>query len=262
MCIRTVLDEATPSELDTLQTLTTLLLSTDDLEEALRRIADSMSQGLPGRPMAGVTIRRDGQPVTVASSDANASRLDELEYSNDRGPCLDSLDNGRPVLVRDVTTERRWGRYPTEILAHGVRSIYSQPLTANGAPIGALNLYSTTVDGFSEETRRTVQFTAGHIGLLLNAALKSAHQVQLNQQLRDALESRTVIDQAIGIVMAQQRCAADDAFAILRSASQNRNKKLAEIALEIVTAVGGSSPARSHFQDMAENKAADVPRTS
>ena len=98
------------------------------------------------------------------------------------------------------------------------------PLAANGTPVGAFNLYARQPHFFGE------------------AETRLAAQVVLTEQLQASLASRSVIDQAIGIIMAEQRCTPADAFAILRSASQNRNIKLRRVAEDIVRTVSGQPP--------------------
>ncbi|WP_194819636.1 GAF and ANTAR domain-containing protein [Nocardia sp. XZ_19_385] len=242
-------DESTAYELVSgMSELTALLLSTRDIESSLRDLAAVASKMLPGKPMAGVSIRRAGDTVTVGATGAEASRVDEIQFQQQSGPCLEAMNSAEPVLVPDVAQERRWGDYPARVMAHGIRSIYSQPLLANGTPIGALNLYATTPNGFDEQTRWAIRLTGEHTSVLLTTALAVARQNDRTAQLRAALASRSLIDQALGIVMGQRGCTRAQAFEILRNASQNRNVKLAEIARGIIRTVTGAEPeGQPHF---------------
>ncbi|RDI68086.1 GAF and ANTAR domain-containing protein [Nocardia pseudobrasiliensis] len=228
--------------------LTALLLSTRDVEDSLRDLVNIASGMLPGRPMAGVTLRRDAGPMTVASTGAHAELIDEVQYSEGLGPCLEAIQTGAPVSVPDIVTERRWGRYPARMLTHGVRSIYSQPLVVEGTPIGALNLYSTRADGFDDRARDAIALTGAHTGVLLASAIAAARQADLTDQLRAALASRSVIDQALGMVMMQRQCTREAAFDVLRSTSQQRNIKLSAIAAEMIRTVTGFDPSPPHFR--------------
>ncbi|MEV0251315.1 GAF and ANTAR domain-containing protein [Nocardia sp. NPDC050712] len=229
--------------------LTALLLSTSDIEAALRDLATVASRMLPGRPMAGVSLKRAADTVTVGSTGAEASRVDEIQFQQRTGPCLEAMHTAEPVSVPDVARERRWGDYPARVMAHGIRSIYSQPLLADGEPIGSLNLYATTPNGFDEQTRWAIKLTGEHTSLLLTTALTVARQNDRTAQLRAALASRSLIDQALGIVMGQRGCTRTRAFDMLRSASQHRNVKLVEIAREIIRTVTGAEPEGSHFAE-------------
>lgn len=218
--------------------LVSLLLTTGSVEAFLGELARSAGRALDAS--CGITVHRDGQPMTVASSDALANQVDEVQYGVGQGPCLQSLATGQVVAVPDLALEQRWNGYPAHALAYGIGSSLSLPMSSDGQTIGALNLYSRTAHAFDEQvdlTRSTALAAQG--SAVLSVALHQAQQARLTEQLREALSARSVIDQAIGILMAQQRCTASAAFAVLRSASQNRNRKLRDIATDVVTSVGG-----------------------
>jgi hypothetical protein len=133
-------------------------------------------------------------------------------------------------------------------VAQGIRSTLSLPLTAEGKHIGALHLYAPVPAAFGPaETRRAESLAANATGALA-LAVRQAATTDLTSQLRTALASRAVIDQALGVIMAQERCTQAQAFAILRSASQNRNVKLRDIATKIVTNVTGEPPQPPPFE--------------
>jgi GAF domain-containing protein len=234
--------------------LFTLLMSTRSVEEVMSGIA-GLAAGITRLPSScGITLRRDHQPLTVASSDAFALAVDEVQYGIDQGPCLEAMSTGCVITVPDLTLERRWSNYPSQAIAFGVRSSLSLPLYAEGDPLGALNLYARRTHAFSEPTDvAAATAMAAQGSAVLVVVLHKAQQVELTAQLREALVSRSVIDQAIGIIMAQQRCSDTQAFGILRSASQNRNRKLHDIATDIVTSVGGQPPEPAHFRDPRMN---------
>nr|MDQ3989594.1 GAF and ANTAR domain-containing protein [Actinomycetota bacterium] len=136
------------------------------------------------------------------------------------------------------------GQYRTSVLAHGVRSSLSLPLRDGIA--GALNLYASRPRAFGETEREYGQRFAAEASRALALASRMARQSELTTQLEAALASRATIDQAIGIIMGQNRCDADHAFGLLRAASQNRNVKLRSVAAEIVTAVSGNLATPGH----------------
>lgn len=152
-------------------------------------------------------MRRDGQPMTVTSSDALALAVDEIQYDRDRGLCLQTLSTGHIVNVPDLAAETRWDGYPAHALAHGVGSSLSVPLSNRGRTVGALNLYATAPHPFDvpADVDRAVAF-AGQATAVLSVVLRQAELVQLSDQLREALTSRSTIDQALGILMGQQHC--------------------------------------------------------
>jgi GAF domain-containing protein len=199
----------------------------------------------------GITVRQDSQPLTVASSDARAAHIDEVQYAQGDGPCLQTLRTGQATVVNDFAEERRWGSFASHAVSYGARSSLSLPLLVNGQSQGALNLYSPQQNAFGPEQQRSAEIFAIQASMVLTAILRQTQQVRLTDQLRDALATRSQIDQAIGILMAQQRCDHDAAFNILRDSSQHQNRKLREVAAEIVKDVTGQPPSPPQFNDPA-----------
>lgn len=216
-----------------------ILLATEDVENFLDQLVDVAVTTLGSDVSAGITLARDGHAMTVASSDAAAARYDEVQYGHDKGPCLTSIRTGEVVVVDDLSQEERFGDYRPHALALGVRSAMSLPLSGGTGAVGAINLYSQETHTFGEAEREDAHRFADEASRALTMALRLAQHAELSAQLQAALTSRAVIDQAIGVIMGQNRCDADEAFAVLRTASQNRNVKLRTVAEEIVTAVSG-----------------------
>ncbi len=179
----------------------------------------------------------------MASSDTRASQVDEIQYGHDEGPCLHSLATGKVVVVDDLASDDRWGGYQLPALGHGVRSSLSLPLRTDGQVIGALNIYATEPRTFGPPEQVIAGRFADEASRALVLAVRIAERTEMSEHLQTALASRAVIDQALGIIMGQNRCTAHQAFEVLRTASQNRNVKLRDIAAEMVTAVGGQPPA-------------------
>jgi GAF domain-containing protein len=219
-----------------------LLFATDDITGFLDQLATLTVKVLPGEVSCGITLRRDHGALTVASSDSRASQVDEIQYGHDEGPCLHSLATGQVVVVDDLANEDRWGSYRMPALGHGVRSSLSLPLPADGEVIGALNFYATAPRAFGPAEQLVAGRFADEASRALALAVRLAERSEMSAHLQAALASRAVIDQAMGIIMGQNRCTADEAFEVLRSISQNRNVKLRDIAAEMVTSVSGQPP--------------------
>jgi GAF domain-containing protein len=223
-----------------------LLTGTDTFESFLKELAVLAAREVGGELSCGITARSDRHPLTVASSDTLAAQLDEMQYADGIGPCMHAMNTGEVVQIDDLADDERWGVYRSDAYAHGLRSSLSMPVGANGQIVGALNLYSTEPRTFTEKHRkRAARFADRGAGALSVAARISA-QTRLSEQLRQAMESRAVIDQAIGAIMAQRRCSAEQAFAVLRAASQNRNIKLRTVAAGIVGSLQQHAPHNDH----------------
>jgi GAF domain-containing protein len=185
---------------------------------------------------------RDGGPLTVAGSDAHALGLDEVQYGHHNGPCLTAMRTGTTVIISDLATDDRWGAYRLDALAHGIASALSIPLTADPGVRGALNFYAHQPEVFTTDRQHRAEGLAEEASMALRLAVRLTDQVELTSHLETSLASRSVIDQAMGIIMGQNRCTATDAFEILRRASHHRNIKLRAVAHEIVTRISGEPP--------------------
>ena len=190
----------------------------------------------PGAQACGLTVEQSGRGVTVEYSGEMAARADERQYELDDGPCLQAMRTGQPVLAGDMTSERRWGAYPGRALEVGVGSSLSLPLRIGDSGRGALNLYSNQAHAFTDGDRRAAENWAEQAGGALAVALRMAEREAVVDHLHRGLVSRQVIGQAVGLLMAERRCTADEAFAILKSASQRSNEKLRELAQRLVDA--------------------------
>jgi GAF domain-containing protein len=222
--------------------LQSLTLTTPRVEEFLSELA-ALAPQLGGPPMsASVTVRGEHEPFTVASSDKFANEVDEVQYGEGEGPCLEAVRTGAEIYVSDMPSDVRWPRYREHAVASGVRSSLSLPLGVSGTTIGALNMYCTQPDAFDDRLRQGLGVFAAQAGAALTMVLRQARRDQVTAQMEQALASRTTIDQAMGILMAQQRSTADEAFDLLRAHSQNTNRKLRDVASEIIERVSGAPP--------------------
>ncbi len=227
------------------------LLSTDSLQQFLHELA-VLATGLVADDLACGMSLRQGAAVSPLSacSHSLASAADSVQARAGDGPALYAMRHARPALIDDTVTGNRWPRFCAHAAALGIRSCYAVPLIADGEPAGALVLYSRRPSAFGpDETSRADKF-AEHAAGALAIAMRMTSCEDLNEQLRSSIVSRAVIDQALGVIMATERCPQDRAFALLQSASQNTNTKLRELAATIVTCVSGEPPRpASPFED-------------
>jgi len=232
-----------------------LLLSTRGVESFLDDLAQLAARIVEPPASCGITIRRDGQPITVASSDERANMVDESQYDHDQGPCLQAMRTGEVVEIVDQALDARWDEYRLRAIAAGVRCSLSLPLAVDGRGVGAMNIYGfERTHEFRADEQRDAEAFAAQATTALTLLVRQAHQAEEAAQLEQALASRTVIDQAIGILMAQQRCNAEEAFDLLRRHSQNHNIRLRDVAAGFVERASGSAPAPSHpFQRNRKN---------
>ncbi len=226
-----------PETVHALAQLSGLVLAEPELPAALARITRIAVEVVEPCEGASLTMRRAGLPDTPAASDDWARALDEMQYVEQEGPCLDCMRTGHLIRVRDLATDVRFGYYGPRAAATGARTVISLPLTADGTTVGALNLYSRTPDAYGPEHVALGELIVAHASLAVQAATAFYSCQELAGQLREALASRAVIEQAKGVLMTQLGLDAEAAFEALRTQSQDRNRKLREIAAEVVERV-------------------------
>lgn len=223
--------------------LSGLLLSEEDLERTLRRVADLAVRCIPGCDAVGVTLLEDGACQTRAATGGLVYEVDHFQYDINEGPCLQAVRDREPHQVDDMATSQRWSRFGRHAAERGIHSSLSLPLVVRGEALGALNLYSRRPGAFDASERETALMFAAQAAVALANTQTYAAGVRLAEQLRVALGSRALIDQAIGAVMAQLRCDADEAFGRMREYSQTSHRKLRLVADDILDAArAGNSP--------------------
>lgn len=225
-------DDDFPELLGSLHSLT---LSAEEVQTFLHEVTVLAARLVEPPASCGITTHYDGWPVTAATSDERASLIDEEQYGAGDGPCLTAMRTGEMVQMPDLEDEDRWPTFVTAARKHGVRCILAMPLVVRGERRGALNIYGfERASEFNDGEIQRARVFAAQAATALALTLRHIEQGQHATQLEDALQSRSVIDQAIGILMAQQKCDAEAAFALLRRHSQNNNKRLRDVAREMI----------------------------
>jgi GAF domain-containing protein len=219
-----------------LRELSRVALVDRTLTEVLTDVTRIAATGIPGAEATSITLLRDDRAFTVAHYGQMALAADELQYEHGYGPCMDAGRAGVLLRVDDMHSEERWPDYVTHLVqTTEVRSSLSVPLPYQGSSIGALNIYSTRPAAFASPDSLQAGLEVSEV-VAVAVANADAHW-QLGEQARNmrlAMESRAVIEQAKGVLMAQRHVTAEQAFEILRAASQRYNRKLRDIALGIV----------------------------
>jgi GAF domain-containing protein len=219
-----------------LRDLSRVVLADRTLEDVLGEITALASRGIPGAEATSTTLLRADKAFTAAYDGQMALDADELQYERGYGPCMDAGRGGVVLRVDDMATEERWPDYVARVRATTpVRSSLSVPLPYQGSTIGALNVYSSKVAAFAAPESLEAGLEVAET-IAVAVANADAHW-RLGEQARNmrlAMDSRAVIEQAKGVLMAQRHVDADQAFEMLRAASQRYNRKLRDIAQGIV----------------------------
>ncbi|MFH9613522.1 ANTAR domain-containing protein [Streptomyces pratensis] len=230
---------------------TALLLETKTLDQFLQALAHAALALAEGADGCGITLERQGRPVTVSSAGPSATKLDEAQYGQDDGPCLQAMRTGTEVSVPDTLRESRWADYPAYAAVCGARSSLSLPIAPHSHTAGALNLYAPLPNAFEDVDLTKLRLLAAEATGAIALAQRISDTEEFAADLEAALQSRTVIDQAIGVVVGQQRCTPEKAFEILRTASQHRNVKLRVICAELLASITGGTPPEGRFRPRA-----------
>ena len=219
----------------TLREMTSLLLEEAPLERLLERLLELTSRAISASAAVSVTVIDDtGNYLTAASTSPAADRIDVLQYELREGPCVDALQTGRVHHLRDLDDPARWPEFRARARAHGFRTVLSVPLIAAEAPLGALNVFAEGPNGLQDADLYLAERIAAPAAATLGNARAYRQAMRLGEQLQEALESRAVIEQAKGVLMALQRVDADEAFALLRRISQRTNRKLRDVAHDLI----------------------------
>jgi len=219
------------------------LAEDESVQGTLQSVLAMTIRLIPGCHAASITVLEpDGQPHTIVATDEETEELDRRQYLLLDGPCLDAARHQQINSWSLIEAEQRWPEFTSLAKELGLRSYLAAGLGLAGQRLGALNLSSRGTDGFDRLDENLVAQFVPSASAAIVSARRHAQARDLAAQLNQALISRAVIDHAIGILMAESHCSADQAFEVLKRASNNRRMKLRDLAAEIVTRVSGHPP--------------------
>lgn len=201
----------------------------------LKQVTVLAAETIDAQAACGIMLLRDGEPVTIASSDERAHELDEAQIAASEGPCLDASITGEVIRVHDLAADDRWSAHTSVALEQGVRSVLCLPMTLAENTVGAIDIYAFEPYEFNDVDFFVLDDFRVEAARAITLALRYQELVDANGQLRAGMVTRRLIDQAVGIIMAQSRCGSDQAFEMLRQASQNRNVKVRDLAYLIIS---------------------------
>jgi GAF domain-containing protein len=215
--------------------LSAIVLSSQPLGAVLRRVAELAVKAVPGVDEASVTLIERGRPRTVAFSGKLAVALDERQYTAGFGPCLDAAVNQQTIVLDTYDEHTSYPEFAREARRAGIRHVMSVGMPALQHTSGGLNIYSSGIAGeFEPQAREAATAFAGYAAAtVINAALYAGAVDQV-AQMQQAMVSRAGIEQAKGILMARHHLSAEEAFAMLVDKSSHDNRKLRDVATDIV----------------------------
>lgn len=223
----------------TLVQLADTLVADFDVVDLLTLVADRCVEVLDVSA-AGVMLVSPEGDLRVMAASSEAMRLLELyELQAEEGPCLDCYRSGAPVANVDLATAAdRWPRFATEALEAGFLTAHALPMRLRGTLVGALNLFHVRDQVLADSDVEAAQALAdvATIAVLQHRAAIEAQVI--NEQLSHALNSRIVIEQAKGVVAERSGLDMTEAFAVLRTTARSENRRLVDVAREVVERAG------------------------
>jgi transcriptional regulator with GAF, ATPase, and Fis domain len=211
--------------------LATIIYARPDFFEIYRAVCNAAPLLVTGCDHASLMLRRNGRLITAAASSEVARQIDELEREIGEGPCLDAILDEAAYVDADLTAGSPWPRLADEILEHTtVRGAAGFRLIAEHQKVGALNLFSDTPGALTDDSVDQ----AAVLAAFTSVALAAVSGQQSADTLKAGLDSNREVGKAIGLLMAFHKINDEQAFDILRKASQDMNVKLSVIAREVV----------------------------
>ena len=213
--------------------LSTIALSGRPLGEVLRRVTELAVDTVPGLVDASVTLIERGKPKTVAFCGHLAAVLDERQYGSGWGPCLDAAREGSAIEVDTDDDTGDYRDFARLARRHGVHHVLALGLPGIEQTRAALNLY-VGVGPVDRAMRDAAAASARFASVTLFTASFYAAAATEVAQMKEAMAGRAVIEQAKGIIMNEKHCDADEAFSLLTRASSVTNRKVRDVARELV----------------------------
>lgn len=205
-----------------------------DVVEFLHRVVEHCV-ALLGCEEAGILLGDAAGALRVmASSSERSEALELMQAQNDEGPCFECFHRSAPVFSEDLVSDPRWPKFAPAAVSRGFNAVQAVPMRVRGDTVGALNLFRAETGRLDAEDMGLGQGLAdlAAVSLTQERAVREAHGVV--HQLQGALDSRVIIEQAKGVLAERANVSVDQAFARLRDYARGSNRRLSDIARELI----------------------------
>ena len=210
-----------------------VLFKAGGTKATLQAVVDLAVQSIEGCDYAGIFISHAGKVAGSVRTDPIVTEIDNLQLQTGQGPCLDAIAQQTVCYAEDLTEDQRWPQFSSAVSRVGLRGVLALYLGTDGT-IGALNLYAHYPSAFGAVDRARAVILAGLAGLAISRAESTEKQERRADNLLEALATRELVGQAQGILMERERITAPQAFDVLRRASHHLDRKLREVAQDLV----------------------------
>jgi hypothetical protein len=225
------LEDGTPAGLQAvelaglLHELSVRLLAADDVPGALDRLAAFAQRSVPGTLRCSVVLIGDGEPLTHAAAGDAGEKFDEMQYATGEGPGLEAARTRALVTAQDLPADARWPHLGDCARDQGVHSVASIPLEVQRSSVGALSLFLGRPQAVDPDLLLTAMSIVGQAEVLLGEV-----------QRRSGLREGAVVDQAIGVIIAQRGCGIQEAYDVLRDTAQRLGMDRRVVAERLIAA--------------------------
>jgi GAF domain-containing protein len=200
----------------------------DGVDETVEAVVHFAVQALQCTAAGVALVTGRGRPEALTSTDPRVAELHRLQIEADEGPMIAAIRPPCPVVIGDVETETRWSAdWIAQARAAGIRSAAHLPLLVEGRAAAVLSLYGDGPDGFGADDLAVAHILARHASV----AIATARQ---EETLAQAIDARKLVGQAMGILMERYDLDPDRAFEVLKRYSQQHNRKLRDVAQELI----------------------------
>ena len=204
------------------------------LEDLLTRVATYAVQAIPGADGAGLTLLESDRADVLVATAAFVREIDDIQYGIGQGPCITAAAEGQTVRSGSLGADPRWRKFGGTVARLGVHSVLSLPLNTPDGVVGAMNVYAHDKDVFDARAAELGEIFAVPAAIAAQNAQVLAQTERLAVQLQSVLQTRGVIDRAVGILMSRTGGTADEEMAWLRALSLEEHQPLDVVAGQIV----------------------------
>ena len=200
------------------------------LSDTLSHVAQLAVRAVPGADGAGLTLLHPDRPDTTVASAEFVRAVDDIQYGLGQGPSITAAAEGITVRSGSLETDPQWPEFGPKVGRMGVHSVLSLPLITAGGVLGSMNVYARRHDAFDARAAELGELFAVPAAVSVQNARALSSAARLTEQLEMALSNRSMIDQAIGVLISRSGCTGAQGYDKLRSLSQSEHKKVAVVA--------------------------------
>jgi GAF domain-containing protein len=202
--------------------------------DTLHRVATLAVDAIEAAEYCGLTMLTDGEIDTGVFTDPEAREIDKAQYESGSGPCLDAFRTGEILRIESTAVDGPWPEFRRACLQRGIMSTASFPMLIDDVRHGALNMYSRHESAFGSAELVAGRHFAAQAGVVIAYARSYWNALELSRNLQSAMAHRAEIEQAKGVIMGATGATADEAFDVLVKQSQHENRKVRDIATELL----------------------------